>query len=132
MIAYTTLGTNDLARAAAFYDEVLALIGGTREMEQPGQFIAYGNGGAGAGLGITAPFDKASASVGNGTMVALEAKDRAQVDAVHAKALALGGSDEGAPGERFPGFYAGYFRDLDGNKLNICYMTFDQSAHAPA
>ena len=132
MIAYTTLGTNDLPRAAAFYDELLALIGGKREMEQPGYFIAYGNGGPGAGLGITVPFNKEAATVGNGTMVALEAADRAQVDAVHAKALALGGADEGAPGERFPGFYAAYFRDLDGNKLNICYMTFDASEHAPA
>ncbi|AXK72459.1 VOC family protein [Lysobacter sp. TY2-98] len=131
MIAYTTLGTNDLPRAAAFYDALLALIGGKREMEQPGYFIAYGNGGPGAGLGVTVPFDKKAASVGNGTMVALEAKDRAQVDAVYAKAIELGGTDEGAPGERFPGFYAAYFRDLDGNKLNICYMTFDQSEHAP-
>jgi catechol 2,3-dioxygenase-like lactoylglutathione lyase family enzyme len=131
MIAYTTLGTNDLPRAAAFYDELLALVGGKREMEQPGYFIAYGIGGAGAGLGITVPFNREAATVGNGTMAALEAADRAQVDAVHAKALALGARDEGAPGERFPGFYAAYFRDLDGNKLNICHMTFDQSAHAP-
>ena len=131
MIAYTTLGTNDLARASAFYDALLAVIGGKREMEQPGYFVAYGNGGAGAGLGITVPFDKQAATVGNGTMVALEASGREQVDALHAKALELGGRDEGAPGERFPGFYAAYFRDLDGNKLNVCYMTFDGSAHAP-
>ena len=61
----------------------------------------------------------------------VQAKDPAQVDAVYAKAIELGGTDEGAPGERFPGFYAAYFRDLDGNKLNICHMTFDPSAHAP-
>ena len=125
MIAYTTLGTNDLDRAARFYDELLALIGGKRMMEEARYFIAYGKSKEGAGLGITVPFDKARATVGNGTMVALEAKDRAQVDAVHAKALELGGTDEGAPGERFPGFYAGYFRDLDGNKLNICHTTFE-------
>lgn len=123
MIAYTTLGTNDLERAARFYDALLAVIGGKRMMEEPGYFIAYGNSKDGAGLGITRPFDKQAATAGNGTMVALEAKDRAQVDALHAKALELGGTDEGAPGERFPGFYAGYFRDLDGNKLNVCYMT---------
>lgn len=132
MIAYATLGTNDLPRAARFYDELLAVIGGRREMEEPGTYIAYGNGGRGAGLGITVPFDRRAATAGNGTMVALEASDRAQVDAVHAKALALGGTDEGAPGERFPGFYAAYFRDLDGNKLNVCHMTFDAAAHAPA
>ncbi|TBR07307.1 MAG: VOC family protein [Lysobacter sp.] len=125
MIAYTTLGTNDLERAARFYDELLAVIGAKRVMEDPGTFIAYGNSKEGAGLGITVPFDRQAATVGNGTMVALEAKDSAQVDTLHARALALGGTDEGAPGERFPGFYAGYFRDLDGNKLSIAYMTFD-------
>ncbi|GAB2512444.1 VOC family protein [Lysobacter humi (ex Lee et al. 2017)] len=124
MIAYTTLGTNDLDRAARFYDELLAVIGAKRMMEEPGYFIAYGNSKDGAGLGITIPFNKEAATVGNGTMVALEAKDAAQVDAMHAKALELGGTCEGAPGERFPGFYAAYFRDLDGNKLNACYMTF--------
>ncbi len=126
MIAYTTIGTNDLDRAARFYDELLAVIGGKRMMEEPGYFIAYGNSKEGAGLGVTVPFDKQPATVGNGTMVALEAKDRAQVDALYAKALELGGTDEGAPGERFPGFYAAYFRDLDGNKLNIAHMVFAQ------
>ena len=126
MIAYTTLGTNDLDRAARFYDELLALIGAKRMMEETGYYIAYGNSRDGAGLGITRPFDRQAATPGNGTMVALEAKDRAQVDAVHARALELGASDEGAPGERFPGFYAAYFRDLDGNKLNICHMVSGQ------
>lgn len=125
MLAYTTLGTNDLDRAARFYDELLAVIGASRMMEEAGYYIAYGNTKDGVGLGITVPFDKQAATVGNGTMVALEAKDRAQVDALHAKALELGGADEGAPGERFPGFYAAYFRDLDGNKLNICHMAFE-------
>lgn len=132
MIAYATLGTNDLARATRFYDELLAVIGATRMMEEPGYFVAYGNSRDGAGLGITVPFNKAPATVGNGTMVALEAKDRAQVDALYAKAIELGGTDEGAPGERYPGFYAAYFRDLDGNKLNICHMTFDPSQSPPA
>ncbi len=122
MLAYTTLGTRDLARAAAFYDAVLAVIGGKRMMEEPDYFIAWDNGDGGAGLGITYPFDKQPATVGNGVMVALQAASREQVDAIHAKALELGGSDEGAPGQRSPGFYAAYFRDLDGNKLNCCYM----------
>ncbi|GAB6195139.1 VOC family protein [Lysobacter xanthus] len=132
MIAYTTLGTNDLPRAARFYDELLAVVGAKRVMEQPDYFIAYGNPKNGAGLGISIPFNREPATAGNGTMVALEAENPAQVDALYAKALELGGTDEGAPGERFPGFYAAYFRDLDGNKLNVCYMTFDESQHAPA
>lgn len=119
MLAYATLGTKDLPKAAAFYDEVLGVLGARRFMEEPDYFIAWGNSETGAGLGITYPFDKQAASVGNGTMVALQGDSRAQVDAVHAKALELGGTDEGAPGQRWPGFYAAYFRDLDGNKLNV-------------
>lgn len=122
MLAYATLGTRDLQKAAAFYDAVLAPLGAKRQMEEPDYFIAWGTAGHGAGLGITYPFDKRPATVGNGTMVALGAASREQVDAVHARALELGGSDEGAPGQRWPGFYAAYFRDLDGNKLNCCYM----------
>ena len=122
MLAYVTIGTNDLARAGAYYDALLAELGGKRFMEDPGSFIAWGAGQEGAGLGVTVPFDKRPATVGNGVMVALQADSREQVDRVHAKALALGGTDEGAPGQRSEGFYAAYFRDLDGNKLNCCYM----------
>ncbi len=122
MLAYATLGTHDLNKAAAFYDEVLGVLGAKRFMEEPDYFIAWGNSQDGAGLGISYPFDKQAATVGNGTMVALGATNREQVDAVYNKAIALGGSDEGPPGQRSPGFYAAYFRDLDGNKLNVCYM----------
>lgn len=122
MLAYATLGTRDMHKAAAFYDEVLGVLGAKRFMEEPDYFIAWGTSQDGAGLGITYPFDKQSATVGNGTMVALGAANREQVDAVYNKAIAMGGSDEGAPGQRSPGFYAAYFRDLDGNKLNCCYM----------
>jgi catechol 2,3-dioxygenase-like lactoylglutathione lyase family enzyme len=121
MLAYATIGTNDLPRAAAFYDELLALVGAKRFMEDE-QFIAWGSSQDGAGLGVTKPFNGRSATVGNGAMVALGADSRDTVDRVYAKAIELGGSDEGAPGQRFDGFYAAYFRDLDGNKLNVCYM----------
>ena len=121
MIGYVTLGSSDLTKNAAFYDALAAELGVARMMETP-TFIAWGVPGGGAGIGLTHPFDGKAASVGNGVMVALEAKDRAQVDRLHAIALAQGGADEGAPGERFPGFYAGYFRDLDGNKLNAFVM----------
>jgi len=121
MLAYVTLGTNDLPRAAAFYDELLALIGGKRFMDEE-QFIAYGNSRDGAGLGITKPFDGKPATVGNGVMAALQADSTHKVDALYAKALELGGTDEGEPGWRMDWFYAGYFRDLDGNKLNVCFM----------
>ena len=121
MLAYTTIGTNDLPRAAVFYDQLLSLVGAKRFMENE-QFIAWGSSQDGAGLGVTKPFDGQAASVGNGVMVALGADSRDTVDRLYAKALELGGSDEGRPGLRFEGFYAAYFRDLDGNKLNVCYM----------
>jgi len=122
MIGYVTLGTKDLKRAAAFYDKIAAEMGIKRFMESE-TFIAWGSPGGGAGLGITKPFDGKPPSVGNGVMVALAAKDKAQVDRIHKLALSLGGTDEGAPGPRGDGgFYAGYFRDLDGNKLNAFVM----------
>jgi len=117
MIGYVTLGTNDLARSAAFYDAIAKELGVGRMMEND-QFIAWGTLGGAAGVGLTKPFDGKPATVGNGVMVALEAKDRAQVDRLHALALSLGGACEGPPGPRGEGFYAAYFRDLDGNKLN--------------
>jgi predicted lactoylglutathione lyase len=121
MIGYVTLGTNDLARGAEFYDALANELGVGRMMETD-TFIAWGTPGGAAGLGLTKPYDGKPASVGNGVMVALEAKDQAHVQRIHALALSLGGTDEGAPGQRFEGFYAAYFRDLDGNKLNAFVM----------
>jgi predicted lactoylglutathione lyase len=121
MIGYITLGTNDLPRAAAFYDQIAAEFGIKRMMDYE-TFIAWGEPGGGAGIGLTKPFDGNTATVGNGVMVALECKDRAQVDRVHALAMSLGAKNEGAPGPRGEGFYAGYFRDPDGNKLNAFIM----------
>jgi predicted lactoylglutathione lyase len=121
MIGYVTLGTNDLTKHAAFYDAIASEMGIGRMMEHE-TYIAWGRPGGAAGIGLTRPFNGAPATVGNGVMVALEAKDRAQVDRLHALALSLGGADEGAPGDRGGGFYAAYFRDLDGNKLNAFVM----------
>lgn len=118
MIGYVTIGTNDLPRAASFYDALLGELGAKRMMETE-QFVAWSVKPDQPGLGVTKPFDKKPATVGNGVMVALMVDSTAKVDALHRKALQLGGSDEGAPGPRGEGFYAGYFRDLDGNKLNF-------------
>ncbi len=124
MIGYITLGTNNLEKAAAFYDTLLAEMGAGRFMEEQ-QFVAWIVAPDQPGLSVTQPFDGRPATVGNGVMVALQAKSTAQVDKVHATALRLGGQDEGPPGlrEGIPGFYAGYFRDLDGNKLNVFCFT---------
>ncbi|MFC4249909.1 VOC family protein [Sinimarinibacterium flocculans] len=120
MIGYVTIGTNDMPRAAAFYDALLAELGAKRMMEFANG-IAWSNG-QGAALSVVTPFDKQAATAGNGTMVALAVGSKAQVDAMHAKALSLGAGDEGAPGARGETFYGGYFRDLDGNKLNFFFM----------
>lgn len=121
MVGYVTLGTNDLARAMQFYDSLLESLGATRLMELE-TFILWGTSLNEACLAITKPFDEKSATVGNGVMVALQVQSKDAVDALHEKALALGAQDEGAPGPRGDGFYAAYFRDLDGNKLNAFFL----------
>ena len=120
VIGYVTLGTNDLPRAAGFYDALLAEIGAGRFMESE-RLVAWAVSPGKPALGVAKPYDGKAATVGNGVMIALVVDSNARVDALYKKALALGAVDEGAPGPRgIPGFYAGYFRDLDGNKLN-CY-----------
>ncbi|MCE3004285.1 MAG: VOC family protein [Xanthomonadaceae bacterium] len=118
MIGYVTLGTNDLPRAAAWYDTLLADLGAKRIM-QDDRYVAWGNARDRPALALFIPFDQQPATAGNGTMVALAVREPRQVDALHAHALRLGAKDEGRPGPRPNGFYAGYFRDLDGNKLNV-------------
>ncbi|MBB5519418.1 VOC family protein [Amphiplicatus metriothermophilus] len=122
MIGYVTLGTNDLKKAAGFYDELVKELGARRVMEAD-TFVAWSTDMNAPAISVIKPYDGAPASVGNGTMVALAVDGPEKVKAVHAKALALGGKDEGAPGPRGDGgFYAAYFRDLDGNKINVFCM----------
>jgi catechol 2,3-dioxygenase-like lactoylglutathione lyase family enzyme len=119
MIAYSTLGANDMDRAIAFYDPVFAALGAIRETTSP-TWTGYGRPGDRAKFFLTRPFDRNAATAGNGAMLAFLAPDRAAVDAFHAAALAHGGTDEGPPGVREgmnPVFYAAYVRDPDGNKL---------------
>ena len=118
MIGYVTVGTNDLKRAGIFYDEVFGLIDAARFMEEE-TYVAWATSPEAPGFAATKPFDGNVATVGNGTMVAIKVDSTDKVKAVHEKALALGGSDEGAPGIRSQGFYVAYFRDLDGNKFNL-------------
>ena len=121
MISYITLGTNDMDRAAKFYDALLAEVGAKRLMENE-RLIIWGTPGS-TSLAVIKPFDGNGATVGNGVMVALAASSPEQVAAIHKKALELGGTDEGAPGPRGDGgMTIGYFRDLDGNKLNAIHM----------
>lgn len=123
MIGYVTVGTNDLKKAAKFYDAIAKEMGVGRMMDFD-TFIAWGNMDGAAGIAATKPFDGEKATVGNGVMVALQAKDKEQVHKIYDIAIAAGGTCEGPPGPRGDdgGFYAAYFRDLDGNKLNAFIM----------
>lgn len=124
MIGYVTLGTDDIERARSYYDALLAELGAKRLMEFPQNgFTLYGTGWGKPGIAVTRPYNGQPAVAGNGNMAAIVVDSRDKVDSFHAKALALGGSDEGAPGLRGPegqqAFYGAYFRDPDGNKLCV-------------
>jgi predicted lactoylglutathione lyase len=121
VIGYVTLGTNDIERAARFYDALLGELGASRFMETE-TFIAWSTSPGAPAVSVIKPFDGKPATVGNGVMVALVMDSQEKVDALHKKAMELGAQDEGAPGPRGPGFYAGYFRDPDGNKLNAFFL----------
>jgi len=118
MIAYTTIGTNDLDRSKAFYGELLSELGA-----KPGwssdTFVGFGVAPDQPQFALCTPFDKQAATHGNGAMVALAAGSKDKVETMHAKALALGATDEGAPGVRADVFYMAYFRDADGNKIAL-------------
>ncbi|MEW9855109.1 VOC family protein [Novosphingobium sp. M1R2S20] len=116
-VAHVTFGSADLERGARFYDAVMAEFGGSRMMESD-RAVGWSFPEGGTSIGICTPFDGAPANVGNGSMFALMASGEDQVRRVHGAALANGGSCEGEPGLRENGFYAAYFRDPDGNKLN--------------
>ena len=122
MIGYITLGTNDMAKAASFYDPLFASIGAGRFMEGD-HFIAWARSPETPAFSVITPYDGNTATVGNGVMISLVLESPEQVADFHAKAIALGGTDEGAPGVRDGGgLYIAYFRDLEGNKISAYTM----------
>lgn len=121
MIGYVCVGTNDLKKAEGFYSQLLGIMG-AKESYRGERGIGWGTAPDKPMLSVVMPFDGKPATVGNGGMVSLAAADADQVKALHAKALALGGTCEGLPGDRGNNFYAAYFRDLDGNKLSAFCM----------
>ena len=118
MIGYVSVGTNDFKRAAAYYDKLMMAMGAKRVMDYE-TFIAWKEGDDKPGFALASPFNKKPATVGNGTMVAFQVDSPERVEALYKQAIALGGTDEGPPGDRGDGYYGAYFRDLDGNKLNF-------------
>lgn len=130
MLGYVTLGTNNLAAAAAFYDALFADTDICRMMETEGYYIYWSSSQEQPGLALVRPYDGKPATLGNGVMVAMHMPDVQTVNKLYTKAIELGASDEGAPGYRGEStseFYAGYFRDLDGNKLNFFTMQAQQA-----
>lgn len=118
MIGYITLGTNDLERAAKFYDALFAEIGAKRAMTDE-RMLGWSASPDDTMFSVIEPYDKKAATIGNGVMIALNVETPENVERIYAKAIELGGTDEGHPHDRGSsmGFYGGYFRDLDGNKL---------------
>jgi len=118
MIGYVSVGTNDWNRALGFYDALMSELGAKRVMDYE-TFVAWSLGKGQPGFALAQPHDKKPATVGNGSMVAIQVDKPAQVEALYKKALSLGATDEGPPGDRGDNYYGAYFRDLDGNKLNF-------------
>ncbi|WP_422910845.1 VOC family protein [Pseudomonas sp. MAC6] len=121
MIGYTTVGTTDMEKAKSFYTPLLAELG-ARVVMDLGRIAFYGIAKGQPMFAVCLPYDKQAPTPGNGQMIALPGGSREGVDTLYAKAIELGGHCEGAPGERIPGFYGAYFRDLDGNKLAFYHM----------
>ena len=122
MIGYVTVGTNDLERSKQFYDNLFEELG-ARSFFANERIVFWTIKDGASSFAIAKPYDEKEASVGNGNMVAIHVNSREQVDAIYAKAMELGATDEGPPGERIPTFYGAYIRDLDGNKLVFYKMT---------
>ena len=122
MIGYVTVGTNDLERSKQFYDNLFEELG-ARSFFANERIVFWTVKDGASSFAIAKPYDEKEASVGNGNMVAIHVNSREQVDAIYAKAMELGATDEGTPGERIPTFYGAYIRDLDGNKLVFYKMT---------
>ena len=123
MIGYTTIGTSDLGRATAFYDALLAEVG-AKQLFDAERIFFYGTSlECGGMLAVCTPYDEKDPAPGNGNMVAIPGGSPEGVDRLYARAIELGATDEGEPGERLPIFYGAYVRDLDGNKLCFFHMS---------
>ena len=121
MLGYVMVGTNDIEKSGKFYDKLLAELGAKRNMEAD-SFISWSGGDETTSFAVIKPNDGNPATPGNGNMMALFAPSTEMVDKVYNLAIELGATCEGPAGPRpdfDPNFYAGYFRDLDGNKMNV-------------
>jgi predicted lactoylglutathione lyase len=122
MLGYATIGTKNLETSCAFYDALLAGIGGKQLMVLD-HIKFYGTDAGSAMLAIASPYNGEAQHCGNGNMIAIPSGSTEGADALYAKANELGATDDGIPGQRLPFFYGAYVRDLDGNKLCFFHMT---------
>lgn len=117
MIGYVTLGVSDMEKAKAFYCDLLSDFGATVQFDG-GRIAMIGKSMAEPMISVCIPYNEEAPSAGNGTMVALPAESKEQVEQLYKKAIELGATSEGEPGQRIPDmFYGAYFRDPDGNKI---------------
>jgi predicted lactoylglutathione lyase len=121
MIGYVTIGVSDMEKGKAFWAGLLEPLGASILMDL-GRIAFIGEGMDQSFIAVCVPHDENAPAHGNGNMVAIPAGSREKVDEMHARAMEMGASDEGAPGERMPVFYGGYFRDPDGNKAVFYHM----------
>ena len=122
MIGYTTIGVSDMERAKKFYSELFAEQG-AKVVIDSGRIAFIGTKRGEPMLAICEPYDKEAPTPGNGVMIAFPASSKEEADVLYNKAISLGATDDGAPGQRIPDqFYGAYVRDLDGNKL--CFFVF--------
>ena len=122
MIGYTTIGVNDMERAKQFYSDLFADQGAKVQLDA-GRIAMIGSAIDQPMVAVCTPFDGEAPAPGNGTMIAFPATSKEAADAMHKRAISLGATDEGQPGQRIPDmFYGGYVRDPDGNKL--CFFVF--------
>tara|TARA_B110000495_G_C22712621_1_gene418962 strand:+ start:219 stop:590 length:372 start_codon:yes stop_codon:yes gene_type:complete len=117
MIGYVTIGVKDMEKAKKFYTDLLTGLG-AKVLADMGRIAFIGESMDQPCLAVCIPVNEEEPQPGNGNMVAINPGSKAKVDEFYRKAIALGGSCEGAPGQRINDvFYGAYFRDPDGNKV---------------
>ena len=122
MISYVTLGVSDLAAARKFYGDLLGELG-AKTLLNMDRITFFGKSMKEPMLAVCIPFNQQAAAPGNGNMVSLAPGSKAAVDQLYDKAIALGATCDGAPGQRIPNtFYGAYVKDADGNKLCFCHF----------
>ncbi|MEH6522917.1 VOC family protein [Sulfitobacter sp.] len=122
MIGYTTIGVSDMESAKKFYCDLFADKGAKVAIDA-GRIAFIGTERGEPMLAVCEPYDKEAPTPGNGVMVAFTVKEKQEADALYARALELGATCDGPPGQRVPDrFYGAYVRDPDGNKL--CFFQF--------